>query len=113
MSSTLRFGVAGLSLLTALGIALILFTFLKPAQVVTPVSQVTPAPLQVTYLVAARTLPAGTLLRTEDFSARPMESGKVPAAALADSPETRESLRGALLRTYIDAGSTVTADDVL
>jgi pilus assembly protein CpaB len=64
-------------------------------------------------LVAARVLPAGTLMKDDDFTARPVASAEVPQGALTNTPEVRNGLRGALLRHYLDANSMLMAGDIL
>jgi pilus assembly protein CpaB len=81
-----------------------------------PVEQVTqnaPAPVTVGYFVATHPLPAGTLARDEDFAVRSAPSGSVPSGAILDTPDARTGLRGALVRTFLDTGSPVTAQDIL
>lgn len=112
MSSTLRITVATLCTLTALGIIIVVFTLLHPVTLL-PVMQATPAPFKVNYLVAAHSLPAGTLVREEDFVAKPMPPINGGDADLTDSPEARAGLRGALVRRFIDAGTPMVADDFL
>jgi pilus assembly protein CpaB len=53
------------------------------------------------------------LAREEDFVAKPFPSLNAPTDGIADSPEARAGLRGALIRKFIDVGSPVTADDIL
>lgn len=113
MSSTLRIGVAGLCTLAALGIGLILFTLIHPVALLPAVHEPTTASFKVTYLVTAHSLPAGTLVREEDFAAKPMAPSNEPSSALTDSPDTRAGLRGALVRRFIDAGTPIVADDFL
>ena len=116
----LRIAVIALMILTAAAMGLIAFQYAQPANVV--VNYETPAtspPLVAsTYLVATRPLQAGTLLRDEDFAARPLELGKQSnrtgvASAIPDGPEERSSIRGALVLRYIDAGAPVLRTDLL
>jgi pilus assembly protein CpaB len=112
MSTTLRFSLVGLLLLTALALGFVVFNLTRPnapAQVV----QGAPAPLQVAYIVAAHPLPAGTLARDEDFATKTAPSTNLPPGAITDTPEVRAGLRGSLIRNFIDAGSVVMALDVL
>jgi pilus assembly protein CpaB len=79
-----------------------------------PVAPSAQAPVvTVGYLVAAHPLPAGTLARDEDFTARPASSDKVPSGAIEDTPDAKMGLRGSLVRKFLDAGSFVTSEDVL
>ncbi|HYF06137.1 MAG TPA: Flp pilus assembly protein CpaB [Acetobacteraceae bacterium] len=84
-----------------------------------PVQQVefTPAapapPARVRILVAARPLPAGTLLKDEDFAIREVATEMRPDGAFDTSLEARGELRGALLRRYLDPTEPVLRGDVL
>lgn len=72
-----------------------------------------PPPLKVSYLVAARALPAGTLVRDADFTTKAALPTDLPPNAITDSSEARANLRGALVSHYIDAGGMVSLDSVL
>jgi pilus assembly protein CpaB len=111
----LRIFLSGLLLLTAMGLGLIGYQVTRPPKTVTiaAVADVPPPPLTVDVLVAARSLPAGTLMKEEDFTKRAVPSADMPKGALTDNPETRGSLRGALLRHYLDANNILMAGDVL
>jgi pilus assembly protein CpaB len=60
-----------------------------------------------------RLLTVGTLLRDDDLAATAIPPDGLPTGALADSPETRAGLRGAMVREFVDPGKPVTANDVL
>ena len=111
----LRIFLSGLLLLTALGLGLIGYQVTRPPKtvMVTAVADAPPPPLTVDVLVAARSLPAGTLMKDEDFTKRAVPSGDVPKGALTDNPEARGDLRGALLRHYLDANNVLMSGDVL
>jgi pilus assembly protein CpaB len=109
----IRLFLASLLLLTALGLGLIGYQATRPAAVVTIATPAPPPPLTVAVLVAARSLPAGTLMKEEDFTPKAVPSAQVPQGALTDSPEVRGGLRGALLHRYLDAGVPLMAGDVL
>jgi len=110
MSSTLRFGVIGLMLVTVLALGMIVVNMTRPISKPVTVVQ-TPAPLTVNQLVAAHPIPAGTLAKDEDFAVKPVPSADM--SGLTDSPENRSNLRGALIRHYVDAGTPITLADVL
>src|SRR3954452_14614980 len=107
LGTSLLLGVAGFGF-TA-WVALQRQPALPQAQVV----ESAPPPPPALLLVAARALPAGTLVKDEDFISRPMPSEAVAEGALLHSDETRLDLRGGLLRRYLDAGATVARSDVL
>ncbi|GGG43577.1 Flp pilus assembly protein CpaB [Caldovatus sediminis] len=72
-----------------------------------------PPPARTRLLVAGRALPAGTLLKDEDFTVREVPPEDVPEGALLLSEETRAEMRGALLRRYLDPGATIARSDFL
>ena len=114
MSSSLRFLVILLMLATAMALGLILFQMANPPRaVVSAPGQVAPPPLQANYLVAAHALPAGTLARDQDFTAKAVPAREVPQNVIIDTPDARAELRGALIRAYVDTGAPITADDIL
>jgi len=86
---------------------------------VTPTQQVDvappppPPPSRTRLLVSARPLPAGTLLKDEDFVVREVPNADVPEGGFAVTPEARTELRGALLRRYLDPNEPVLRGDVL
>jgi pilus assembly protein CpaB len=110
MSSTLRLSIIIVLLLATGALGLIAYGMNLPKPVV---QENTPAPLTVGYFVAAHPLPAGTLARDEDFEVRSVPSGSVPSGAILDTPDAKIGLRGSLVRTFLDAGSPVTSQDVL
>ena len=111
----LRIVLSGLLLLTALGLGIVGYLATLPPQAIkiAAAPQPAPPPLTVTVLVAARSVPAGTLLKDEDFIHRAMPVADVPQGAVTSGPETAGGLRGALLRRYLDAGSPLMASDIL
>lgn len=113
---SLRMIVLGLILLTAAGLGLVAYQAAQPPQVrevqVTP-TPAAPAPTMGKYLIAGRPLPAGTLARDEDFRSVDMALDKLPEGALADTPEIRAELRGALIRSYTEVRQPITAETVL
>jgi pilus assembly protein CpaB len=100
-------------MLTALGLGLVGYLATLPPKTVTVVAEAPPPPLTIDVLVAAHSLPAGTLMKDEDFTKRSVPSAKVPQGALTDTPDAHAGLRGALLRHYLDAGNILMAGDVL
>ncbi|MDA8249016.1 MAG: Flp pilus assembly protein CpaB [Rhodospirillales bacterium] len=112
---SLRLIVVALILTAALALGSIAWRASQPVHPVTSVSAPTrpPPPLMLSYLSAAHALPAGTLARDEDYAVKKAISGTVPAGAVMDTPEARGSMRGALIRHYIDAGAPITAADLL
>jgi pilus assembly protein CpaB len=111
----IRLALVGILLLTALGLGLVGYHATRPPTTITVAAntEALPPPLTVEVLVAARNLPAGTLMKEEDFIRRALASSDVPQAALTSTPEITAGLRGALLRRYLDAGSALVAGDIL
>jgi pilus assembly protein CpaB len=112
MSSTLRLSIIFVLLLATTALALFAYKAILPKPVA-QVAQNAPAPVDVGYFVAGHPLPAGTLARDEDFAVRSAPSASVPSGAILDTPDARAGLRGSLVRTFLDAGSVVTSEDVL
>jgi pilus assembly protein CpaB len=96
-----------------MGLGLVGYQITRPPETITVTAEAPPPPLTVNVLVAAHSLPAGTLMRDEDFGKKAVPSPEVPQGALTDSPETRAGLQGALLRHYLDAGNMLMAGDIL
>ena len=111
----LRIVLSGLFLFAALGLGLVGYQVTRPPKTVTVavVPETPPPPLTLDVLVAAHSLPAGTLMKDEDFSKKAVPSADVPKGTMTDTPDTRAGLRGALLRHYLDAGAMLMAGDVL
>ena len=99
-------------LFTALGLGLIAYQAVQPHRS-TAGQLEAPKPLTMTVLTASRTLQAGTLIRDDDLQPKAITTANVGPSALQDTAEVRASLRGALLRRYIEPGSPVQAEDVL
>lgn len=111
MSSALRLSIIFVLALAAAALGLLAYSAMLPKPAPQVIQAAAPAPVVTTgYLVAAHSLPAGTLARDEDFAAR---SGDMPAGALPDTSDARASLRGALVRRFLDQGEPVTAKDIL
>jgi hypothetical protein len=112
MSSTLRLSIIMVLLLATAALGLIAYNMNLPKPVV-QVTENTPAPVTTGYFAAAHPLQAGTLARDEDFTVRSVPSDRVPSRAILDTPDAKINLRGSLVRTFLDTGSTVTSQDVL
>jgi pilus assembly protein CpaB len=110
---SLKVIVLALILTTAAALGMIAFQIATPPRPAPQIQAGEPAPLTVGYLVAAHALPAGTLARDEDFAVTMPKSAAVPDGAVIDRPDARATLRGALLRHYVEAGSPVTLADII
>jgi pilus assembly protein CpaB len=113
MNPTLRLSVIAVLMLAVLALGLTAYNMSLPKQEALLVKPDAPAPLMVSYLVAAHPLPAGTLAREEDFTARAEQASKVPSGVIVDTPDARVGLRGSLVRKFLETGMAVTSDDVL
>lgn len=107
-------------MVTAIALGLIAYQIGNPPRAVTMVGAVAPIastpdakPLTVSYLVAAHPVPPGTLARPDDFTLKTVMPDKVPPGAIVDSGDTRASLRGSLVRRYLDTGTIVSSEDLL
>lgn len=113
----IRIILIGLIVLAAAGLSLIGMQALLPAQpvrtVVSDPGPSQPPPLLVRTLVAARPIPAGSLLRAEDLGVREVPTSEAGEGVLRDTPETRAELAGALVRRYLEAGERIAIADVL
>jgi pilus assembly protein CpaB len=112
MSSALRLSIIMVLLLATAALGLIAYSAYLPKPAA-PVAQNAPAPVTTGYFVAAHALPAGTLARDEDFTVRSALPDSVPSGAILDTPDAKTGLRGSLVRTFLDTGSPVTAQDIL
>lgn len=115
MSFSLRLAVVVMMLITALGLGFISMQLVQPkaTAVVETQAPSAPAPLEISILVAAHPLPAGTLAVDSDFAAKMIPATQVPPEVLPDTPENRASIHGALVRSYVDGGTMLTNDMLL
>ena len=102
----IRIILIGLIVLAAAGLSVIGMQTFMPRQAATVVAPPVdlpqaPAPIMIRTLVAARPIPAGSLLRTEDLGVREMPTDQAGEGALRDTPEVRAELAGALVRRYL------------
>ncbi|MBW8269081.1 Flp pilus assembly protein CpaB [Caldovatus aquaticus] len=100
---------------TALGYVALQLVRPPPPPVVAEAALPPPPPPveKVRLLVAARALPAGTLLKDEDFAIREVLPEDAPEGALTGTNEARAEIRGALLRRFLDPGATIARGDFL
>jgi len=114
---SLRLFVLALILLTAAGLGLVAYQVAMPpkVEVRTEVLQpnVPPPPKTGKFMVAARAIPAGTLVRDEDFRPADLALDSVPEGALQDTPDNRVQIRGALVRAYMEAKQVASMDVLL
>jgi pilus assembly protein CpaB len=107
----LRILLFGLLLLGLAGFGGVAWYSLQPGAV--PVAEAPPPPAKATFLVAARPLRAGTLIKPEDFAGQEMEVEAAPAGARRDTREARAELFGAMVRRSLPPGDPMLVEDVL
>jgi pilus assembly protein CpaB len=64
-------------------------------------------------LITSRAVHAGSLIVPEDVEVSSMDEDKVPAGAMRDTPESRQALRGAMIRRSLGAGEPFIPGDFL
>lgn len=75
-----------------------------------------PAPVPVPqkkFLVSARTIATGSMLKPEDIVGRPIPGGESPGMLPAESPDAVRSLAGSMAKHIIAAGEPIREDDIL
>jgi pilus assembly protein CpaB len=103
-----------LVLLVGLGLLGLVGAFLLSQQQQTaPVPVVNAPPPPAHVLVTARSVRAGALIVPEDMESSALDEDKIPAGALRDTPETRQQLRGAMLRRSLGTGEAFMPGDFL
>lgn len=107
----LRVLLIGLLLLGLAGFGGVAWYSLRPAE--PPVADAPPPPERAAFLVAARPLRAGTLIKPEDFASQEMEVAAAPPGARRDGREARAELFGAMVRRSLPQGDPMLAEDVL
>jgi pilus assembly protein CpaB len=109
---SLRVVIIGLMMVTAVALGLVGYQIANPAlPMSTAVAPV--VPLTLTYLVAAHPVSPGTLARSDDFTLRTALPEKVPSDAVINSDDARAGLRGALVRSYLEAGAALRNGDLM
>lgn len=106
---SLRFIIIGL--VASIAATLVVVSWRLTHPVVHNVS-VVEAPRVESYLVTAHAMPAGTLLRNDDFTSKSVTYDKVPPGALLDTSESRTDIRGALVRRYLEGGAPILPGDI-
>ena len=100
---SLRLVVAGLIFATALVLGLFGYRLSLQAEQA--------APVLISYLVAARPVPPGTLVRNEDFVTKSATAENLPPGAIVDTPEARADVLGALIRYFVESGKPLMEAD--
>lgn len=111
---SLRLTVSILMLMTALALGSIAYRLSAPPTV--QAADLNPAPLPTPapgYLIAAHALQPGTFLRDADLSAAAAPPDHLPAQSIANAPENRAALQGALVRHFIAGGAVITQADLV
>ncbi len=108
---SLRVVVIGLVFATALILGLFAYQLTRPGDEIAQVA-VAP-PVLMAYLVAARPVPPGTLVRNEDFITKSAVAEELPPGAILDTVESRNDVRGALIRRFVESGKPLLASDFM
>jgi pilus assembly protein CpaB len=113
----LRILLIGSMLMIAVALGTVSWQLLGPAPAEAVLVEAAPAPppppARLRILVAARALPAGTLVKDDDMVVREILATTASEAALPATDEVRAELRGALLRRFLDPGVVVERADIL
>jgi pilus assembly protein CpaB len=72
-----------------------------------------PPPARASFLLAARQLRAGSLVKPDDLKSEDLAVADAPEGARRDSVEARAELLGAMIRRALPPGDPLRADDVL
>jgi pilus assembly protein CpaB len=107
----LRILLFGLLLIGLAGFGGVAWVSLRPAE--TQQAREAPPPAKAVFLVAARPLRAGTLIKPEDFASQELEVEAAPAGARRDTREARAELFGAMVRRSLPTGDPMLVEDVL
>jgi pilus assembly protein CpaB len=115
MSSTLRLSIITVLLLSTTALGLIAYSNMNPPA--PPAPPETPAPsipiASEGYFVAKKPLRVGTLAKEDDFKFIPLTTGKVPPSDAIEGRDAIATLRGSLVRSFIDTNSPVTSKNIL
>lgn len=113
---SMRLIVVGLILATAAALGMIAFQIANPprqAALVAAAPSGPVVPLPVRFLVAARALPPGTLMREADVAVKALPRERLPEGALVDDDEGRAMLAGALVQRFVEPGAPIVSADLL
>jgi len=116
MSSALRLSIIAVLVLASAALGLLAFNMMQPPKQVAVVTADGPAngpATTVGYVVAARPLPKGTLARMEDFTVRAVPPQDIPVGAILENSDTKAGLPGSLVRRFVEAGTTITLQDIV
>jgi pilus assembly protein CpaB len=106
----LRVSLFSLLILGLVGFLGVAWVGLQPAR---PAEEIAAAPQRASFLVAARPIRAGALLRPDDVGAQEFEVATMPAEARRDTPETRAALVGQMALRPVGQGSAFHPEDLL
>jgi pilus assembly protein CpaB len=100
----------------AIGIAgggVVAWTLLAPSAAAPVAAAEAPPPAKAAMLVAARSLRAGSLIKPEDFAALETVRADLPSGASLDTPQSRGSLTGSMVRRSLGEGQPILPADVV
>jgi pilus assembly protein CpaB len=107
----LRVILIGVLLLGLAGFGGVAWVSLRPPAA--PQAEAPPPPAKAAFLVAARPLRAGALIKPEDLKAQEMNLADAPAGARQDTVEARSELVGAMIRRAMPVGDPINTEHVL
>ncbi len=110
----LRIALFAMLTVGVIGGGVLAWTLLAPsAPAPAAVADAPPPPAKASMLVAARALRAGSLIKPEDFAALEVVRADLPPGASVDTPQSRGSLTGALIRRSLGEGQPILPTDVV
>lgn len=100
-------------LVAAVAVGGVTWVALTPPEPPAPAAEAAPVSPRALYLVAARPVRAGALLRAEDIGAAEMEIAAAPPGAQRDAREVRAEMIGAMIRRTMPQGEPIRPNDLL
>jgi len=109
----LRIALYAMLAVGVVGGGLVAWTLLKPSAPVSAEADAPPPPARAAMLVTAHPMRAGSLIKPEDFAAQDTVRADIPPGASLDTPQSRGSLTGALVRRSLGEGQPILPTDVV
>ena len=109
----LRFALYAMLAVGVIGGGVVAWTLLTPSAPQVAAADARPVVVKAVMLVTARSLRAGSLIKPEDFAAQETVRADMPPGASVDTPQSRGSLTGALIRRSLGEGQPILPADVV
>lgn len=109
----LRIALFAMLAFGVVGGGFVAWTLLTPAAVPIAAADAPLPAAKAAMLVASRSLRAGSLIKPEDFAALEMARADMPAGASLDTPQSRGSLTGSMIRRSLGEGQPILPADVV